>query len=235
MQGCECCGQVPRELAMQRSSVWERWLHDNGLPGKVFFFCSGGNWLFNAGLHTADRLAGAEMAWVWQYVRITVSQSCLCWRSPCQQLHNGYNIANGASQAWEDILGSCNMCSFDLMALLIFYYNTFHAPFCCSSVWKMFSHVPVSLNFSPCTASPKLLHYIARQVQVYGSYFSVPYELIFILYSAVFYNSFSRWSPWKPQAVPALLFTFYTTLPLSHPPFFFSPLSTGGRWSTWVC
>lgn len=52
----------------------------------------------------------------------------------------------GASQAWEDILGSHNMYSFDLMALLFFLLQHLHAPFCCS-VWKMFSHVPVNLIF----------------------------------------------------------------------------------------
>lgn len=35
MRGCECCGQVPGELAF--AEQWcERWLHDNGFPGKVF-------------------------------------------------------------------------------------------------------------------------------------------------------------------------------------------------------
>lgn len=76
----------------------ERWLLDNGLPGKVFLCCSGGNLLFNVGLHAAGRLDGAEMAWVWWYVEIT--ESCLCWRSPCQQLHYDYNIANCASMSW---------------------------------------------------------------------------------------------------------------------------------------
>lgn len=34
MRGCERCGQVPGELALQRQRG-ERWRRDNGLPGKV--------------------------------------------------------------------------------------------------------------------------------------------------------------------------------------------------------
>lgn len=109
--------------------------------------------------------------------------SCLCWRSPCQQLHNGNNIAKCASEVLEGILRSCNVPSFALIALLIFYLQNLLAPFCCS-VWSF-----ILLHFSPCTASPELLHYREEFIRVIFQY---RYELIFVLYSALFYNSFSR-------------------------------------------
>lgn len=61
MRGCECCGQVPGVLALQSSGVRDGSV-TMGFLAKFFFFCSKGNRLFNAGLHTAERLDGAEMA-----------------------------------------------------------------------------------------------------------------------------------------------------------------------------
>lgn len=56
MRGCECCGQVPGELALQSSGVSDGSV-TMGFLAKFFFFsflCSGGNRVFNAGLHAAE-------------------------------------------------------------------------------------------------------------------------------------------------------------------------------------
>lgn len=108
------------------------------------------------------------------------------------------------------------MCSFDLMSLLILYYTL---------VCRLAA--PCGVFFHTCQYV-SFFYYFTVAIKVhsktsssYKSYFSVEYELIFILYSAVLYNSFSRRSLWKPPAVlPALLFPFYSTSPISHPPFF---------------
>ena len=52
MRGCECCGQVPGELALQSGGVRDDSV-TMGFLAKFFFFSlrSGGNRLFNAGLH----------------------------------------------------------------------------------------------------------------------------------------------------------------------------------------
>lgn len=68
------------------------------------------------------------------------------------------------------------MHSFDLMALLSD---------------SALSHIPVNLNFHLALLQPELLHHIVRQ-EFIGVIFQWSVELIFVLYSALFYNSFSR-------------------------------------------
>lgn len=62
MRGCERCGRVPGELALQNSGVRDGSM-TMGFLAK-FFVCAAQEEIccFNVGLHTAERLDGAELA-----------------------------------------------------------------------------------------------------------------------------------------------------------------------------
>lgn len=109
----------------------------------------------------AQRLVGADMAWVWKYVGwITVSLVC------GGGLHA--NTANCASKAWEDILGSHNVLIWS-RGTIIFLLQPCRVPFCCI-VEKVFVHVNKSQS-SMCTVSPDLFHHVAMHARAYKSIF----------------------------------------------------------------